>query len=120
MLRVIALFVFFTVAAQPAFAFRIDVTGDYNCEGRNAGGGVYRGAVSIVRKGDVYLVDWRIGQSDNYKGIGLLNGNILSVSYYGGIIGVVVYTAEQNGTLNGRWAVLQGDGRVFTEVLTPR
>ncbi|MDX2264989.1 MAG: hypothetical protein NW215_08465 [Hyphomicrobiales bacterium] len=107
-------------SAQSAVAFQGDVTGDYLCEGRNASGGVYRGAVTIVRKGDVYLVDWRIGERDTYKGIGVLTGDVLSVSYYGGITGVVAYAVGDNGVLEGKWAVLEGDGRVFQETLRRR
>ncbi len=110
----------FAVASPDAIARSLDLTGNYDCEGRNADGGVYRGEVEIVKKRDVYLLRWRVGQNDTYDGVGILTGDVLSVSYHGGMAGIVVYTLKDDQTLAGRWAIRSGDGRVFIENLTRR
>ncbi len=104
-----------------AHAFSRDLSGSYDCEGFNANGSPYQGNVEIRRKGEMYLVKWRIGRNDTYDGVGLVTGSLLSVSYYGGIEGIVVYAISEDGSrLTGRWAVRNGDGRVFEEMLVRR
>src|SRR5262245_14578059 len=85
-----------------------NIVGNYKCEGTNPDGQVYKGTVQIKKDGDAYAVTWAIGQGDNYKGIGILEGNVLAVSYYGGITGVVVYRVEKGGKLVGKWALVGG------------
>lgn len=115
---ILALIALFGATSYEAAARQIDLIGSYDCEGRNAEGAVYRGKVEIVKKRDIYMVRWRIGQNDTYEGVGILTGDVLSVSYFGGIEGIVVYTAKGNQILEGRWAVRNGDGRMFVETLT--
>ncbi len=107
-----------TTSGGSATAQTLDITGNYDCEGRNADGGAYRGQVEIVRKRDIYLVRWRVGSDDVYDGVGILTGDVLSVSYSGAISGIVVYEVKDEQTLAGRWAINSGDGRVFVENLT--
>jgi hypothetical protein len=61
------------------------------------------------------------GAATPSDGVGLVTGSLLSVSYYGGIEGIVVYAISEDGSrLTGRWAVRNGDGRVFEEMLVRR
>lgn len=108
------------VLGGPVLAFSRDLSGVYDCEGFNADGQSYRGQVEIRQKGEIYLVRWRIGRNDAYDGVGIVTDNLLSVSYYGGIEGVVVYDIGEGTRLSGRWAVRNGDGRVFVENLIRR
>jgi hypothetical protein len=108
--------VFVTVCA--AGAAEPDITGKYNCEGTNPVGQTYRGTVEITKKGDIYYLKWALNTGDTEKGVGLLEGNVLAVSYYGGTTsGVVVYRVEKDGKLVGRWTIADGNGKVYTETL---
>jgi hypothetical protein len=115
-LALVAVVLFF--AAPAAIAAEPDITGKYNCEGTNPDGKTYKGTVQIVKKGDAYYLKWAIGAGDNYAGVGILEGNVLAVSYYGGISGVVVYRVEKGGKLVGKWSIADGKGKVYTETLT--
>jgi hypothetical protein len=91
--------------------------GDYTAEG-TAGGGTqkYKGTVRIKKKGETYLIQWRIGPSV-YSGIGFVDGDRFCVScVMGGQPCVVVYKIEKDKTLRGRWAI--EPGVVDIEVLT--
>jgi hypothetical protein len=92
-------------------------SGSYNITGTNPGVGAYRGALSISARGEVYDVVWNVG-GVSYSGIGIANGDTLSVAYTGGDrtwFGVVTYKARPNGTLDGRWAVAGATPRLGTE-----
>ncbi len=103
--------------AAPAVAAEPNITGKYNCEGTNPAGKIYRGTVTIIKKGDAHYLKWSLNAGDTYAGIGILEGNVLAVSYYGGASGVVVYRVQKDGKLVGKWAVADGKGRVYTETL---
>ena len=107
----------FLFNAPAAVADEPDITGKYNCEGTNPGGKTYRGTVTITKKGDAYYLKWSLNAGDTYAGIGILEGNVLAVSYYGGITGVVVYRVEKGGKLVGKWSIADGKGKVYTETL---
>ncbi len=84
----------------------IDIGGMYDVVGKNPGGkGTYKGTLKIDKKrNDVYHMEWKTG--NNYTGIGFRNGNIVSVGWGGsGPYGVVVYTIEKDGILNGTWTM---------------
>ncbi len=83
----------------------------------------YRGTVTIVKTGEVYKLECQIGRGQIQRGVGILDGSILSVSYIdvtGGRIqdaGAVSYSLLSGGKLEGKWTsiVAQETGR---EVLT--
>jgi len=105
--------------AFPCFAAaKADITGSYDCEGTNPDGKTYKGKVEISKDGDIYHVKWAIGAGDNYEGIGILEGDVFAVSYYGGINGVVVYRVQKGGSLAGKWSIVGGKGKVYTETLS--
>src|SRR5262245_39294427 len=111
------------VTAAPAPADKpVNIVGVYACEGDNADGGTYKGKTEITKKGDTYSVQWTIGESETYEGVGIRNGNILSVTWKSGnASGIVVYTIEKGDKgpkLSGKWSPLPGDGKLMSETLT--
>jgi len=105
--------------ARTAADDRLDIAGQYRCEGENPRGGNYRGTVSITQKGDTYILKWTLPE-DQQVGVGILEGDFLSVSWLTrGGAGVAAYKIRDDGnTLIGRWAMLGGDGRAFPETLS--
>ena len=96
-----------------------DLTGRYTCVGTNPGGGTYRGTVSITKKGELYLLTWTISPRETYKGLGIVQDNVLAVSFYSRFTGVVAYKIEQGAKkLVGKWAVADGPAKAFPETLT--
>jgi len=106
------------VASVVVAADKVDIVGKYKASGTNPDGKTYEGTVEIAKKGDAYTVDWKIGDSDEYKGIGILEGDVLSVSYYGGVSGVVSYKIEKGPKLVGKWTFPEAGGKLYTETLT--
>ena len=94
--------------------------GRYNISGANpGGGGTYRGTVRVTARGDAFDVTWRIG-GQRYSGIGVFDGKVLSVAYYGSnLTGVAVYKAQTDGSFRGVWAV-RGSGRLGAKNWVPR
>jgi hypothetical protein len=95
--------------------------GTYLCEGKRPDGEPYHGTVVIVRHNRAYRVMWSVGSAEQYFGIGVLNGDVLAVSYFGGMPGVVAYKVEGhegNPRLIGQWTVADADGQLFGETLT--
>jgi hypothetical protein len=98
--------------------------GLYALEGYNSSSDIpsYTGLVRITKDGDVYKLEWTI-QSQSQRGVGILEGNILSVGYLditGGSLndtGVVSYKLLSDTKLDGLWSSVSGNnpGR---EVLT--
>ncbi|MBW3538974.1 MAG: hypothetical protein KY476_01765 [Planctomycetes bacterium] len=103
-------------------AEKINLAGRYTCTGTNPDGGAYQGVVQIKKLGDAWQLTWQIGE-ESHEGIGLVTGNLLSVSWRiegGG--GVVVYTIKGTGAerkLDGKWTMFGDNGRVLDEDLTP-
>lgn len=85
--------------------------GRYRLEGLKPDGTAYRGAVSIMRTGDSFVLAWTDG-AENYRGTGRRRGNLLQVDRSDGI--PAVYALDSDGTLRG----LLGKGR-GEETLTP-
>ena len=96
----------------------VDPSGAYRCDGVSPDGQTYRAAVHIVRNGDTYIVRWLTPRGIVNVGVGVLNGDTLSVGYVGASAGVVVYKLDGNKQLSGEWTDLEASGHVYTEVLT--
>lgn len=87
-------------------------TGLYSLDGSNSKVR-YKGTVQIEKgsgdSSEYYLLKWTIGESEDQRGIGILDGNVLSVSYVdvtGGKYndtGVVSYHLTEEGILKGKW-----------------
>ena len=104
--------------ALPANTSAGDIAGTYKCEGDTMTGGKYTGTVKIVKKEEIYRVTWTLGDGkDTYLGIGVLQGDVLAVSYYGSKFGVIAYKVEDDSKLVGKRAMVKGDA-VLTETLT--
>jgi hypothetical protein len=95
-----------------------DLVGVYACEGTNPDGATYSGVVEIVRHKDTYLVRWTMPNDSQVVGVGLFNGNMLAVSYYGGTPALVVYSVGEKGRLEGKWTAGGAEGAIFKETLT--
>lgn len=117
--------VFFAICAAATLALAstatcradlADVAGVYHCEGSNADGSHYTGKVKITSEGGAYRVHWWIAGQE-YSGIGVVQGNVLAVAFYGATRGVIAYSIE-TGTLVGKWTALNTGGTILKETLT--
>jgi len=102
-------------------AEEIDIAGEYTCRGGNPDGGSYSGKVAITKTGQTYKIRWTIGAAPAHAGVGIREGNVLSVCFVGGGgAGVAAYKIEKGKDgprLVGRWAGL-GEQKTRSETLT--
>jgi len=108
--------------AAKAASYAPDITGSYNCAGTNPGQANtqgYQGTTTISKDGNTFLLGWTIGGT-SYTGVGIRNGNILSVAWYtAGQTGVVAYQISPDGrTLKGTWTGVGGNGNLGYETLS--
>lgn len=82
-----------------------DIAGNYRVAGTNEDGSPYKGDLEVIKRGDVYQFRWNAGRQ--YDGIGVPNGNVVSVAFTGGTdgkgCGVVNYELVGDDTLDGKW-----------------
>lgn len=103
-----------------------DISGFYTCKGMEVGGKAYSGVASITRQGDVYVVQWMVGNGSTFAGIGIRQGNTLAASWAipgerGVVKGVNMYRIETGSggpRLTGRWTSMPGPGALQSETLT--
>ena len=92
-----------TDTSAPATKANID--GKYNITGTNPNGAAYRGTLQIIPHGDVYQFRWNAGTQ--YDGVGVVNGDVVAVSFAAGAngkgCGVIDYLIRNDGSLVGRW-----------------
>jgi hypothetical protein len=96
------------------------LTGTYDCQGVEPDGTPYRGLVQISPNRGTYDVVWIFESGQQYAGLGVVNGDVLAVSYFTNRPGVVAYKiekSEKGSRLEGQWTVV-GAGAVFHETLT--
>jgi hypothetical protein len=96
------------------------LVGTYECQGVEPDGTPYQGLVQITPNRGSYDVLWIFGSGQQYAGLGVVNGDVLAVSYFTNRPGVVAYKIEQTDKgprLQGQWTVV-GAGKVFQETLT--
>lgn len=96
------------------------LVGTYECQGVEPDGTPYRGVVEIIPNEGTYDVIWTFGSGQRYSGLGVVNGDVLAVSYFTNRPGVVAYKIEQGEKgprLQGQWTMV-GAGKVFHETLT--
>jgi hypothetical protein len=94
-----------------------DPSGIYLCEGTNPDGHHYRGIVQIAAVEDTFLVRWTLADDVEVTGVGILQNNMLSVSYFGGTPAVVVYKVDAD-KLVGEWTMGGAEGHTYAETLT--
>jgi hypothetical protein len=97
---------------------KLDPSGAYRCDGVSPDGQTYRAAVQIDRKGDTFIVRWLTPKGVVNVGVGVIQGNTLSVGYFGASAGVVVYKLDGGKQLSGEWTDLESGGHVYKETLT--
>lgn len=106
------------VLASSTSAFgKTAFSGSYAVSGMNPGVGGYKGTLTISARGEVYDVYWQVG-NQQYAGIGIANGDTLSIAYTGGDrtwFGVITYRQRADGTLEGKWVVAGGKAKPGTE-----
>lgn len=103
-------------------ALAADISGKYSLDGSNPGtAGEYTGTALVQKKGDAYIVGWKIGDQE-LAGTGILDGNSFAVVYIArnnkSAPGLVLYTVLPNGTLTGKFTSLGGNA-LGTETWTP-
>ena len=95
-----------------------DLPGIYECQGTGADGRPYRGAVIIDSEGSRFVVRWIIASELTAVGVGIREGNMLAVSFFGPESGGVVLYRIDGQRLIGHWSAPLAEGQVFEETLT--
>jgi hypothetical protein len=100
-----------------------DISGYYSCKGVEAGGKTYNGVAVIMKKNDVYVIQWMVGGGSTFTGVAIRQGDTLAASWAmpaerGIIRGVNLYKIESGPRLVGRWASAPGPGVVQSETLS--
>lgn len=94
-----------TNAPQERATPHSDIAGEYSVVGTNEDGSPYKGALEVIKHGDVYQFRWSAGRQ--YDGVGVPNGNVVAVAFTGGSngkgCGVVSYQLMADGSLDGVW-----------------
>ena len=104
--------------APPAQAAPAGLPGVYECQGTGADGKEYRGAVIIQPDGNRFVLQWYVGTQLSAIGLGLREGNVLAVSFFGPDAGGVILYKIDGERLVGQWSAPVADGKVFEETLT--
>jgi hypothetical protein len=95
----------------------IGIEGTYDVSGTNPDGTEYECEVGITKKGESYQVIWYFEGQAGYEGRGILRGNTFVVGFANpASYGVVVYTVNADGSLDGTWAAAGGT-KTGTETL---
>lgn len=91
--------------SAPAVSLPADISGNYTVTGTNEDGSPYKGALEVIKHGDVYQFRWNAGRQ--YDGIGIPNAGVVAVAFTEGSdgkgCGVVNYQLLADGRLDGRW-----------------
>lgn len=104
--------------AVPASSVAQDISGVYQCDGVGPNGRPYKGVVEIAKNNQTYRLKWTVAPDGIYLGIGIRKGDELAASYFGQVLGVVLYKIEKGSRLVGEWTVTGADGQVYSETLT--
>lgn len=99
-----------------------DISGYYDCKGRQSDGKRYNGVVIIRKVNEAYIVSWVIPGNPSFTGIGVRQNNHLAVGWAMQgekkfIQGINFYKIEPGPRLVGRWASLPGMGVLQRETL---
>ncbi len=98
-----------------------DIVGTYTVNGGAYGGPRYQGTAQITRLGACYELKWTFKAGSNYTGIGLREGDTLSVAMRSSgdekYTGIMVYRIQKGGELIGKWTALGLKGDIYTEAL---
>lgn len=95
-----------------------DLIGSYAVEGTNPNGGAYQGTLEITQPGEYYDIEWVIA-GEVITGTGLLQQNVLSVSWGGAGCVAQYYSLQADGSLIGVWFWVSRPDSLGTEYLAP-
>ena len=85
------------------------IEGTYEGRGTNPDGSSYDCEVTITKEGDGYQVVWYFEGQAGYEGAGILKGNTFAVGFASPQgYGVVAYTVNRDGSLDGTWTAAGG------------
>jgi hypothetical protein len=106
---------------KPAVEEVVNIVGKYRSELADAASGkVTVAEVTVEKRGDTYMVTYRVGEKVLFVGTALRRGDQLSMSWVSaGQVGVSVYKIEPGPKLVGDYTILGGIGVTGKEVLTP-
>jgi hypothetical protein len=107
----VALFLGNVCADTAALAQGMSPAGTYQIAGAAPNTNApYAGLVAVAPNGPKWSVVWNYG-THQVQGIGLMNGNVLSVAYlYQGAAGLVVMVMGSDGNLTGNWLTTGYEG----------
>jgi hypothetical protein len=94
-----------------------DIAGVYAAEGNNGDGSPYRAIVVIEKHRDAFRMQWIFPTRTAAVGLGILNGDLLAVSYYGASPGIVLYKVD-GAKMVGDWTLFGAGGVLSKETLT--
>ena len=105
--------------ALASTASAVEIGGRYRVAGSNFDGSRYAGTVDItISSNTACSIVWHTGGED-LTGVCMRGADSFAAAYVaGGQAGLVLYTVEADGSLNGVWTVADQNG-VGTDVLTP-
>ena len=107
-----------TDVATPTDNMGEGLEGLYNILGTNPDGSEYGCSLQVTKKAD-NVYEWYWFSCGEYTGVGIQDGNVISVAYGSENCSAISYHVEDDGTLNGVWAyVNQTD--LGTDVATPK
>lgn len=92
-----------------------DLAGTYTVTGTNPDGAEYRGTLTIAARGSVYQFSWNTGNT--FEGVGVRQGDTISVGWGAEECGVANYRIGTNETLSSLWGVY-GQNQTGTEEAT--
>jgi uncharacterized protein (TIGR03067 family) len=106
---------------KPAVEEKVDIVGKYRSEMIDAASGkVTVTEVTVEKRGDSYMVTYRLDEKILFIGTAIRKGDQLSMGWVSaGQVGVSVYKIEAGPKLTGEYTILGGIGVTAKEVLTP-
>ena len=98
----------------------VDIVGKYRSELVESSGKTLVTEATVEKRGDAYMVTYRMDDKVLFIGTAIRKGELLSMSWIsGGQIGVSVYKIEAGPKLVGEYTILGGIGVTAKETLTP-
>ena len=98
----------------------VDIVGKYRSEMVDAMGKLTATDAYIEKRGDAYVITYKVDEKILFIGTAIRRGDQLSMSWVsGGQIGVSVYKIEPGPKLLGEYTILGGIGVTSKETLTP-
>lgn len=94
------------------------IEGLYNAVGKNPDGSEYGCSLQVTKKADG-IYEWYWFNCGEYTGVGIQEGNVVSVAYGANECSAISYKVNEDGSLNAKWTYV-GKTDLGTEVVTPK